>query len=188
MFSNKSMQMQMEKELGVQLPKNANIMFIISDDMTFHDIGCYGALNNFTPNIDKIASEGMRFTRCFTATAMCAPMRSMTYTGIHPVRNGCYPNHYNVKTGTKSLVHYFKNIGYRVGLWGKTHIGPDSIVPVRGPGFKCRFCKDREFHSQEQDSAILSGCGKSQSSWAIYCPDTRGIYSSREFYSSSIYG
>ena len=71
----------------------------------------------------------MRFTRCFTATAMCAPTRQQLYTGIFPVRNGAYPNHSRVYDGTKSIVHYLKALGYRVGLSGKKHFGPAASFP-----------------------------------------------------------
>ncbi len=56
-----------------------------------------------TPNIDALDGQGMQFTRAFTATAMCAPMRQQLYTGIFPVRNGAYPNHSQIKPGVKTL-------------------------------------------------------------------------------------
>jgi uncharacterized sulfatase len=71
----------------------------------------------------------MRFTRCFTSTAMCAPTRQQLYTGLYPVRNGAYPNQSRVKPGTKSLAHYLKNLGYRVGIAGKKHYGPPESFP-----------------------------------------------------------
>ena len=112
-----------------------NIMLVIADDQTYLDSGCYGNKDVKTPNIDRLASQGIRFSRCFTATAMCAPTRQQLYTGIFPVRNGAYPNHSRVKAGTKSIVHHLKTLGYRVGLVGKTHFGPRESFPferVRG--------------------------------------------------------
>lgn len=106
-----------------------NIFIIIADDQTWLDSGCYGNKEVKTPNIDRLASEGMRFTRAFTATAMCAPTRQQLYTGIFPVRNGAYPNHSQVYPGTRSIVHYLKDLGYRVGLAGKTHFGPAESFP-----------------------------------------------------------
>ncbi|MCH5375725.1 MAG: sulfatase, partial [Planctomycetes bacterium] len=101
----------------------------MSDDQTWDLSGCYGNPDVKTPNIDKLASEGMRFTHCFTATAMCAPTRQQLYTGIFPIRNGAYPNHSQVKAGTKSIVHHFRKLGYRVGLSGKRHFGPPASFP-----------------------------------------------------------
>ena len=106
-----------------------NIMLVIADDQTYLDSGAYGNKDVKTPNIDRLASQGMRFARCFTATAMCAPTRQQLYTGIFPVRNGAYPNHSRVKAGTKSIVHHLKALGYRVGLVGKTHFGPRESFP-----------------------------------------------------------
>ena len=106
-----------------------NVLLIMSDDQTWRDNGCYGHPDVKTPNIDRLASEGMRFTRSFTATAMCAPTRQQLYTGIFPVRNGAYPNHSRVYDGTKSIVHYLKALGYRVGISGKKHFGPAASFP-----------------------------------------------------------
>ena len=105
-----------------------NILFIIADDCTFRDIGCYGGQAH-TPNIDQLAKEGMRFTRCFQAAPMCSPTRHNIYTGLYPVKSGAYPNHTFVKDGTKSVVHYLRPLGYRVALSGKTHIAPRDIFP-----------------------------------------------------------
>ena len=114
--------------------KAPNILLFIADDMSWHDIGCYGNSDVRTPNIDRLAGQGMRFTRAFTGTAMCAPMRQQMYTGLFPVRNGAYPNHSKTKPGTRSLPHYLKPLGYRVGLTGKWHIGPDENFPFERLG------------------------------------------------------
>ncbi|MDP6354474.1 MAG: sulfatase [Planctomycetota bacterium] len=103
-----------------------NFLFIIADDCTFRDIGCYGG-QAITPNIDKLATEGMRFTQCFQAAPMCSPTRHNIYTGLYPVKSGAYPNHTFAKTGTRSVVQYMKPLGYRVALSGKRHISPREI-------------------------------------------------------------
>jgi len=109
--------------------KKPNVLLIIADDQTWRDNTCYGHPDVKTPNIDRLAAEGMRFTHCFTATAMCAPTRQQLYTGVFPVRNGAYPNHSKVYPGTKSVVHHLKALGYRVGLVGKKHFGPPDSFP-----------------------------------------------------------
>ena len=114
---------------GTATAGKPNILLIMSDDQTWRDNGCYGNPDVKTPNIDRLARAGMRFTRCFTATAMCAPTRQQLYTGIFPVRNGAYPNHSRVYDGTKSIVHHLKALGYRVGLAGKRHFGPAASFP-----------------------------------------------------------
>ena len=111
-----------------------NILLIIADDQNWYDVGCYGNPDIKTPHIDRLAAEGMQFHRMFTATAMCAPTRQQLYTGVFPVRNGAYPNHSLVYPGTKSIAHYLKPLGYRVGLAGKTHFGPPEAFPFEKVG------------------------------------------------------
>lgn len=106
-----------------------NVVIVIADDMAWNDCGAYGSKQVRTPNIDRLAKQGMTFTQAFTATAMCSPTRQQLFTGIFPVRNGAYPNHSRVKAGTKSIVHHLKALGYRVGLVGKRHFGPRQSFP-----------------------------------------------------------
>ncbi len=112
-----------------------NLLFIIADDCTYRDLGCYGGQAH-TPNIDRLAKQGMRFTRCFQAAPMCSPTRHNIYTGLYPVKSGAYPNHTFVKDGVKSVVNYLKPAGYRVALSGKTHIGPRKAFRFEYSGKK----------------------------------------------------
>lgn len=112
-----------------------NLVFIIADDCTFRDIGCYGGQAR-TPNIDHLATEGMKFNRCFQTAPMCSPTRHNIYTGLYPVKSGAYPNHTFAKPGTKSIVHYLKPLGYRVALSGKRHIATPDIFPFEYSGKK----------------------------------------------------
>ncbi len=121
--------------LAAQATTKPNLLFVIADDCTFRDIGCYGG-QALTPNIDKLAAEGMRFTRCFQTAPMCSPTRHNIYTGLYPVRSGAYPNHTFAKEGTKSVVHYLQPLGYRVALSGKTHIAPREVFPFEYSGKK----------------------------------------------------
>jgi N-sulfoglucosamine sulfohydrolase len=118
-----------------------NIVLIIADDCTFRDLGCYGGQAH-TPHLDKLASEGMRFTRCFQSAPMCSPTRHNIFTGLYPVTSGAYPNHTRVAPGTPSIVQHLKPLGYRVAQSGKTHVSPSSVfawekIPDgRNPDFK----------------------------------------------------
>lgn len=109
-------------------PPRPNFLFVIADDCTYRDIGCYGGQAH-TPHIDRLATQGMRFTRCFQAASMCSPTRHNIYTGLYPVHSGAYPNHAFAKPGTKSVVHYLQPLGYRVALSGKRHIAPPEVFP-----------------------------------------------------------
>jgi uncharacterized sulfatase len=103
-----------------------NIVFIIADDCTHRDLGCYGGQAH-TPNIDKLATQGMRFTRCFQTAPMCSPTRHNIYTGLPPVVSGAYPNHTFVAPGTQSVVQYLSALDYTVAQSGKTHVSPSKV-------------------------------------------------------------
>lgn len=109
------------------LQEKPNIVFFMADDCTYRDIGVYGSKDSKTPNIDGLAKNGIKFTKCFQAAPMCSPTRSNLLTGVYPIRSGAYPNHTFVKPGTKSIVQYLTPLGYRVALSGKRHISPESI-------------------------------------------------------------
>ncbi|MCK5564916.1 MAG: sulfatase [Planctomycetes bacterium] len=110
------------------LNKKPNFLFILADDCTYRDIGCYGG-QAYTPNIDRLAKQGMRFTHSFQAASMCSPTRHNIYTGLYPVKSGAHPNHAYAKEGTESIVHYLKPLGYAVALSGKRHISPKEVFP-----------------------------------------------------------
>ena len=112
--------------LGSQKP---NIIFLLADDLTRWDIGCYGSPDSKTPAIDALAAEGMQFSKCYQSAPMCSPTRHNIYTGIYPTRTGAYPNHTFAKEGTRSIVHYLRPLGYRVAQSGKRHIGPEEVFP-----------------------------------------------------------
>ena len=114
-------------------PKQPNIVLFVADDQFWMDSGAYGNPDLPTPHIDALASQGMRLTHAFTGTAMCAPSRQQLYTGLYPVRSGAFPNHGQVTEGTRSLVHAFRDLGYRVGLVGKEHFGPETSFPFERP-------------------------------------------------------
>ena len=117
-----------------------NIIFIISDDVGFEEIGCYGVLDSIsiTPNIDRLAEKGVRFNTCY-AQAICGPSRVMLYTGNYAVNTGAYDNKLNyLKSNAETISqrrkeyrnHYqslpcltkiMKDGGYFVGWAGKWH-------------------------------------------------------------------
>lgn len=148
-----------QKETGKALSK-PNIVFIIADDCTFRELGCYGG-QAFTPNIDKLATEGMKFNRCFQAAPMCSPTRHNIYTGLYPVKSGAYPNHTFAKQGTKSVCHYLKKLGYRVALSGKTHISPRTIFPFE-------YSKKGNNPDIETIDQFMSDCKDSKTPFCLF--------------------
>lgn len=113
----------------VETGKRPDILLFIADDMTSVDCEPYGNPDVKTPNLARLAKEGMCFDNMNNATAMCGPTRQSLYTGIFPVRNGSYPNHAQVYDNIVSVVQHFKGIGYRVALIGKQHYAPLANFP-----------------------------------------------------------
>jgi uncharacterized sulfatase len=123
---NKQIIISKSNKISVKRP---DILFFLADDMM--SIACepYGNLDVRTPNLLKLAQEGMCFDNMNNATAMCGPTRQSLYTGLFPVKNGSYPNHAQVYDNIISIVQHFTKIGYRVGLIGKQHYAPLENFP-----------------------------------------------------------
>lgn len=115
-----------ETDSNLSGEKQPNILLLFADDMTYHDV-----INKQieTPNLDRLANQGMRFEKMFNSSPMCAPTRMSLYTGIHPVRNGAYPNHSRVYSHIRSWPHYLQDLGYRTALIGKQHEAPKENFP-----------------------------------------------------------
>lgn len=124
----------------VLMARTPNFLIVIADDLNKDSLPCYGNKDAITPNIDRLANEGMIFENAFTTTAMCAPTRTQLYTGLFPMKSGAYPNHSGVKEGVTSIVHDLRKLGYRVGLNGKSHVKPAKSFPFEKLG-KGKFDK-----------------------------------------------
>jgi uncharacterized sulfatase len=123
--------------LQAQTGIKPNIVVIMADDLASHEIACYGGRNISTPNIDRIAREGVRFTGCYASCTMSVPIRASLYTGLYPARHGVFQNHKSTYPHIKSIAHYLPPTGYRVWRTGKTHTTPRSVYPFEDiPGFE----------------------------------------------------
>ena len=107
-----------------------NILIFLGDDMNWNDCEPYGNRIIKTPNIQKLANEGICLDNMFTSTAMCAPTRQQLMTGLYPIRSGGFPNHSIVYDGVKSFANHFRDIGYEIALIGKKHYGPTESFPI----------------------------------------------------------
>lgn len=95
--------------------KKPNILWIVADDLGT-DLGCYGEDNVDTPNLDKLAHAGIRYTNFFTVTAVCSPSRSTLMTGMYPVSIDCQQHRTQYKKplpdGIEPVTHFFRRAGY----------------------------------------------------------------------------
>ncbi len=104
-----------------------NIILILADDLGYGDLSCYGQTHFSTPNIDKLAKEGMRFTQSYAGATVCSPSRNVLMTGMHTghcyVRgNGRNPDGEGdlpLPADKKTFAEYLKKAGYKTGIFGK---------------------------------------------------------------------
>jgi arylsulfatase A len=115
-----------------------NIVLIYVDDMGYGDLSCYGS-GISTPNIDRLASEGMRFTHYYSASPVCSPSRAALMTGRYPVRVGVPSvltpaDTYGLPITEMTMGELVKTVGYRTACVGKWHLGdlPQLLPPNRG--------------------------------------------------------
>ena len=121
-----------------------NIIFILTDDLGYADVGCYGATKVTTPHIDRLAAEGVRFTKFRTAASICSPSRAAFLTGAYPQRAGLYmginPNrtaHWflGLHPDEITIAEFLKQRGYATHMVGKWHLGTEPEFLPREQGF-----------------------------------------------------
>ncbi|KAH8690901.1 putative arylsulfatase [Talaromyces proteolyticus] len=110
-----------------------NILLLIADDLG-KQLSCYGATTIQTPSIDQLASQGTLFDYAFASTASCSGSRSVLYTGLHTHQNGQYGlashrHHFVTFDHVDSAPRLLNQAGYRTGIIGKIHVGPDPVYP-----------------------------------------------------------
>lgn len=128
---------------GQSEQRRPNIIYILADDLGYGDLSCYGQSHFTTPNLDRLANQGMRFTQHYAGASVCAPSRSALMTGLHtghtPVRankrnagGGQWPLPANAQTVAKFL----QQLGYVTGAFGKWGLGyPGSEGDPNTQGF-----------------------------------------------------
>jgi len=100
-----------------------NVVLIIGDDISYDDFGCNGNTNIRTPNVDKLAAEGMRFTNAYLTTSSCSPTRCSLITGRYPHNTGAPELHMPLPEGQVMFPELLKNSGYYTAAAGKWHLG-----------------------------------------------------------------
>ena len=107
--------------------KRPNVLILVGDDVGAH-LGCYGALGVETPRLDRLAGEGVRFTRAYAPTGVCAPSRATLLTGLEPARHGAL-GFEPVRPGVATFGPLLGAFGYRTGLLGKLGAKPLEQFP-----------------------------------------------------------
>ncbi|MDA0193929.1 MAG: sulfatase [Bacteroidetes bacterium] len=129
-----------------EVAKRPNILFIMSDDHAYQAISAYDTRLIKTPNIDRIANEGMLFTNACVTNSICAPSRAVILTGKHSHLNGKIDNRFPFDTTNVTFPQIFQEAGYQTAMFGKLHFGNNPkgvddfmILPGQGNYINPRF-------------------------------------------------
>ena len=120
--------------------KCPNVLFIFADDHAYQAISAYGSNRNQTPNIDRLAKEGIIFNRAFVTNSICAPSRAVILTGKHSHLNGQLTNGQTFDGSQQTFPKILQEIGYQTAVIGKWHLRSDptgfdfwQILQGQGP-------------------------------------------------------
>ncbi len=117
--------------VAAELAPRPNIVFILADDLGYGDLGCYGQQGIRTPNLDRLAADGVRFTQCYAGSTVCAPSRCCLMTGKHTgharIRgNGTVP----LRPEDVTVAELLKQAGYATGIVGKWGLGNEGTTGI----------------------------------------------------------
>src|SRR5687768_15882704 len=96
-----------------------HVVLFLADDLSWADCSIYGGKQVRTPNMARLAADGMTFTHAFVSSPSCAPSRAALLTGLDPMRNGAMLNHSRPRADVKTWPAYFRELGYEVAAIGK---------------------------------------------------------------------
>lgn len=153
------------------MKKHPNIVLIVSDDHGRGDLGCYGNKAIHTPNLDNLASEGVKFTNAYCTSASCSASRSVILTGLYNHANGQYGHdhhfhNFQAFNSVKSLPVLLQELGgYKTARVGKYHVGPEKVfhfeqvlnANARNPVAMADSCRNF-IHSNKNNPFFLYFC------------------------------
>ncbi len=130
----------------MQMQQRPNIVFIMSDDHAAQAISAYGSRINKTPNIDRLAKEGVRADNCFCTNSICTPSRASILTGQYSHKNGVLTLNEKLDTKSRSVAKYLQGNNYQTAMIGKWHLGTEpqgfdywKILPGQGAYYDPEF-------------------------------------------------
>ena len=133
--------------LIVDQTKQPNIIFMMSDNHAAHTMSCYDSKINETPNLDRIANEGIRFDNAFCTNAICAPSRAAILTGKYNHLNGIKTLGDKFDSEQQTIQKLMKEGGYQTALIGKWHLGNGGIHDPSGFDYWNIFPDQGEYHN-----------------------------------------
>lgn len=104
-----------------------NILFYFSDQQRADTLGCYGQKLDISPNLDRLADEGVLFEQAYTAQPVCGPCRALFQTGQYPTAINCFKNARALPAGVKTVADYLNEAGYDTAYVGKWHLASERI-------------------------------------------------------------
>jgi arylsulfatase A-like enzyme len=142
---------------GAPDPLHPNIVLILADDLGYGDLVCYGQKRISTPNIDRLAAQGRRFTQFYAGSTVCAPSRCVLMTGLHT--GHCYirgNSNLSLRASDATVAQLLKRAGYATGLFGKWGLGQEGTdgIPTR-KGFDRFFGYLDQVHAHNYFPAFL---------------------------------
>jgi arylsulfatase A-like enzyme len=137
--------------------RRPNIVFILADDLGYGDLGCYGQKQIKTPNLDRLAAHGRRFTQCYAGSTVCAPSRCCLMTGLHTGHARIRGNNLiPLRPGDVTVAEVLKQAGYATGIFGKWGLGePDTSGLPNRQGFDEFFGFLNQGHAHNYYPAYL---------------------------------
>jgi arylsulfatase A-like enzyme len=174
---------------GPEPGRKPNIVFILADDLGYGDLGCYGQEQIRTPRIDRMASEGMRFTQCYAGSTVCAPSRCSLMTGLHTghctIRgNAAVP----LQPQDRTVAEVLKESGYATALIGKWGLGgPQSTGAPNKKGFDCFYGYLDQTHAHNYYPDFLWRNGDKVPIPANVQSDKRGVAAKRAAYAPDLF-
>src|SRR3954447_22465184 len=157
--------MMLASATAAEGPKRPNVVLIIADDMAWDDCEAFGNKKVRTPNIDRLAREGMRFDPAFVTASSCSPSRSSLITGRYPHATDAEELHWPLPPEQVTFVEKLRASGYWTAAAGKWHLGNavkgrfDLVREANPAGFQLGMGKDTKSRmTAEGSGSVQSGC------------------------------